>query len=803
MLRSLVYLAGVVLLLVAARPAVADLPTVEVKERWGLAGANDAFFSDVGGKRYVFKSANPEGEYLAARMMQLAGIPGPEVQLVRIKGDRNVYSMATFIDKKLGGARVMKAWQTEGGFPEIPTDIKRAEATKLLGSHLSRLDLHQIRLLQVMDVLIGNPDRHIKNFFLSESPTGLRMVPIDHNLALGGDHFVRGFQGRLAFTSGNPLGSPDVILSRNPVYDVIVSQPGAVQEYTRLASDLKGVFSDPVIQELVASLPPEVPTARRQEILETLRFRRDHLALAVEAYVRAASTPAEQLSPLDRMRLAGQRTTSATEEFLTRRILNRPDGRPTTNFSEAIAEAYAHLRRAGIPPAEARQALHHTLTTGETVLPPGTLNLLEPSIAKVEPTLSLPHSQAKAPSGGFREFLATLGQRLRPWSSRDQLYAYNLEYLALDQQLRQLRAEQTSLAGSPETLRANLARQNALLERQTAVLDGYLLLARRSGQVWPNELAGARAEAVLKRSEIATVEAIGRTPGGLARRPAQPTASETVVVGRRGPTANEPARNPGEPPPGSRTAEPNRSDAAQSREHGAGWANARESLKNDFVRGGIFAAPLVSVGTGFIERRIHGDSTHKALRGALHDVTTAEFWLGNVLGGSVGAAAGSMLSVAPAMLGSGLLSQMVKMTPAMAGAFLGSEVAAKAVTLHRQGRLSWKNLGSSIDLATTAAGALGSVAGTALAAAVAGPALTASLKIGPIGIVPLIGGLVGSIALTRAVNALRSRPGANPEASASPHASATASASPRPHPNPGPPAEASEPWTGLEVTPNP
>lgn len=354
------------------------LPRVHAQDERPVGSGNvgETFLAREGGRLWFFKAdglvseiqryGNFEAEVLVGRLLRRLGVRAPQARLVSLAGRRGAYLQAELVDPEFtGGVK--------------PVVLKELRDLPDPGT----LDHTELRLLQVVDVLVGNGDRHDGNLFLVERGDRVAVVPIDNNLALATPrvvfgyynwHLTRGFRGVVAGEDpadpggllyphhADACGKPLRILLRNRLYEAswIASgrRAGGLSEYVRLASRVKALLPDGVLERLVEDLGDEDitvgdPGARRAEILALLRFRRDALPDVFRELVKRQDVrETVGLRWLERSLPERVRTRLGLGEnalaFLGARMFSAERFWPR--------EAYYHLRAAGVETLLAREA---------------------------------------------------------------------------------------------------------------------------------------------------------------------------------------------------------------------------------------------------------------------------------------------------------------------------------------------------------------------------------------------------------------------------------------------------------------
>lgn len=346
---------GAALAAALAAPAPAAIPEVTVEEvvKSGAGGSfTIAAVARIRGRTTFLKSnrgsargtryANFESDVVAGELFARLGVHAPRATIVRLAPESplrddlgEVVLAMEFVDDRFAGGKVRP-----GGWPR-QGEVLREEFADLF----------------VVDALLANADRRDANLFSvrlpGDGPT--RPIPIDNNGGLGTptcwtgitslSGFVRSYDGVLAGDEVlAELGtlrsivrdarSHDILLGFEENHAVVRAR---VERAVELLDDafLEGVVSalpdeflpdgvaldpaDPGVAWIRERLPAEAQelllTAgerlegdglrrhRRREVYEILRWRRDHLAAALEAYLEYRRTDPEELDRWETARL--------------------------------------------------------------------------------------------------------------------------------------------------------------------------------------------------------------------------------------------------------------------------------------------------------------------------------------------------------------------------------------------------------------------------------------------------------------------------------------------------------------------
>jgi hypothetical protein len=267
--------------------------------------------------------ANFEADILAHDIFEAVGIHAPDAEIVHLQPgplrDRmgeEVLSME-FVDENFtGGGRVRR---TGWSLPE-------------------ETDLNSFYKMMTVDFLIGNPDRRDANLFLREAEDGkLYPVPIDNDSGFGNlltqkyptNHcnFVKSFEP-VGESKGIRLNGtiPNLLVDTMLHHDAL-DEPAEREQMLEAAQEVVGLLNDDKVEAMVDALPPQIippdthiSTAeyqvldpatrqvlaegahdglggaellafRKQELKETLFWRRDNLVGALSRYLDKVADP--------------------------------------------------------------------------------------------------------------------------------------------------------------------------------------------------------------------------------------------------------------------------------------------------------------------------------------------------------------------------------------------------------------------------------------------------------------------------------------------------------------------------------
>lgn len=673
-----------------------------------LGGTAGAFLGHVDGVPYVFKSNEPTGlversraatgnveaEYLVSRLFESLGVPTPRVRLVHIEGRTGLFSMSEFVGSTMGGQTVHK-------------DVPRLWTEAAQTGRALPLDHHQARAVQVMDVWIGNADRNPGNLFLRESPTGLQTIPIDHNWSLVDTHqrpdvhrrvneagvlrdLVPSFAGAGAFGRARDAGTPANILLKTAFHASAIAEP--VPTYSQFAPHvdrLRTTFTDRTLRSLLDELPAEIPAERRERIFQSLRWRRDHLESGLKSLVDSFPDRLEQRTPRQALEALTDRHTSASLSFLKERLLVPAGPGSKSTLKLDLVGAYRWLREGGVGIDQAREIVER----GVLGLPPrlraslgGPLHTITgPMEAQMvmDRAKATPVTTDPTPEGARRPIES---RRLRPLFGEGhpdsgkpavEMQELNWRYQQLDLKLARVRRALERHSASESSRLAQRKVESRLLGEQLQVLEALERIGARHGlaeaprpPLSPYPMSAVEVERGLKRAEIA-----GRPAAwdpGVAPRPTTPRAAGDHAVMPR---------------------------------------QATSLLAGAFSPGSLATQALLAATVTTATHLREGRTLPAAASQGLISLGTAEFLLGGVVAGGLGAAAGAALTPASWARAPGFAGGVIRALPSLALGIVAAELAVQAIREARAGQASPRRILENLDGLRTVSVVLGTALG--------------------------------------------------------------------------------------------
>lgn len=288
-------------LLVLASGLLADVPELRTKTLENIRdtdqGITKPIIADRTGHKYVLKANVPamlrgyeatkygnfEAEIVAYKLFQLLGVRSPEVRVVKLEGKSELYLRIRFADEDFSHGQTAAAINK--------TSVAEADA----------VDLDRARAISIVDLLIGNPDRHEGNILLHRAAGGPWIpVPIDHNFALVTKAVTGVESWALAPIPGPDASDADVkacgdkyitFKHRNLITIRGAKGPEGAAGLKAAAAKLVAALSDAELTRIVRSIPPEAIVGRPAEerfaeLVEVLRARRDAIPAFLERYLK-------------------------------------------------------------------------------------------------------------------------------------------------------------------------------------------------------------------------------------------------------------------------------------------------------------------------------------------------------------------------------------------------------------------------------------------------------------------------------------------------------------------------------------
>ena len=256
------YTLKLLLFLLSANCLFCQLPVKAVNDVKYLGGGiADTFKGNIEGKSYALKplerigdsffgnnlgQGNAEAELVSLAILEKLGFIVPRAFVFRPAPQAPSVLAVQWVDEKLVGAE-----------PSIAGFF-------LHNASIDTVSIPSFAKMFAADVLIKNPDRHGRNYFIYQGKDWLyRPIPIDHNLALEPD-VVSGFVQTLSLRDFTSLTRFSGKLATLPQWSEVLCEQ---------VDDISATLDPKHIDEIVEALPNSFKEERKQHIRQLLKIR--------------------------------------------------------------------------------------------------------------------------------------------------------------------------------------------------------------------------------------------------------------------------------------------------------------------------------------------------------------------------------------------------------------------------------------------------------------------------------------------------------------------------------------------------
>ena len=281
----------------------------------------------LGGKKFFLKGnagspsgsryANWESDLLTSRLCERLKLRCPKVELIKLEGSEPL--------RERLGSTVLSMQFVDSDF--VSGKIRHGYYQKDKANQEAFLKMF------LLDCLIGNADRRGANYFTVEKSAGAEPILIDNNSGFGSSllwqsptnhcNFIKSYQGLGSGEVLKDMGTIHGVMMDTHDYPTLLDDPKARQQALSMAQQLPKLLDDKFIDQIVAELPRQViprgtevepPSsrireflspehlellysgqpaplsgaalwqARQEELTSTLKWRRDHLAQALQEH---------------------------------------------------------------------------------------------------------------------------------------------------------------------------------------------------------------------------------------------------------------------------------------------------------------------------------------------------------------------------------------------------------------------------------------------------------------------------------------------------------------------------------------
>jgi hypothetical protein len=256
-------------------------------------------------------AAHPYAPLAVKSLSDAAGIPAMDLVLYYVPDDTNLGS----VRKLFAGCICF----LEKAMPEGVSYVESTEGLRSLMAQTGKVQVAQEQLLRarLLDMLIADWDRHDRQWdWIAMDSAGVRYyspIPEDRDQA-----FFRS-DGLLTraikaidmphLTGFRPDGDRlDELNHKAIAFDRFFLSGLDRQDWLRIIKTFRSRISDEVLQKAVIRLPPEVRKIRGDQILATLRSRRDGLLINGLAYYKELASQAQINTSSDAERISVMRS---------------------------------------------------------------------------------------------------------------------------------------------------------------------------------------------------------------------------------------------------------------------------------------------------------------------------------------------------------------------------------------------------------------------------------------------------------------------------------------------------------------
>ena len=194
---------------------------------------------------------------------------------------------------------------------------------------------------------------------------------------------------------------------------------------------------------------------------------------------------------------------------------------------------------------------------------------------------------------------------------------------------------------------------------------------------------------------------------------------------------------------------------------GGGASGMIANVKGDIHGGGVVAKLLGTVISGGVQGVEMGVGPTAGAVSAAKNIFDPAFLLGNLPGGVIGGALGAAIPLPAALSTMGIPGEMLKLAPPLLGAVFLSAAAMQAIDLHRDHKLTWKNLAQRMDLKGLLAVSVGVDVAVILARS-----FVPILMLGPLNLTEVAAALTGGYLAQKLLNRFRQHSAAAGQSSA-------------------------------------
>ncbi len=238
-------------------------------------------------------ASHPAGALVAEELCRVAGVPTVDSRIVVLGDDPALGRFREVFAGTLGTVAVypQPVSDTNPGFEGATEILDHLELyAALRRSSADRVDTEAFLRARLLDVFIGDWDRHRKQWRWAKFPGSELWLPIPEDR----DQAFSRYEG-LLMAMGRPRQPRFVVFGEDYPKMLGLTWNGWEQDrvlltglewpvWERIALDLQQRMTDEVIERAVRRMPPEYFALDGERMIEALRSRRDHLPEAARDY---------------------------------------------------------------------------------------------------------------------------------------------------------------------------------------------------------------------------------------------------------------------------------------------------------------------------------------------------------------------------------------------------------------------------------------------------------------------------------------------------------------------------------------
>lgn len=176
------------------------------------------------------------------------------------------------------------------------TDNTEKTLRKLQGDNDDDFDARAFTRARALDYLVADWDRHEDQWRFHDSKKGKNKyyipIPRDRDMVLNvtqglipdiAKHFIL-MPRVFGFSYKNPMRGSNYYFYKSAFLDAHPSSQFSFEKWHNIGVQVQNRMTDSVLAAALMAMPPEIRAIRYQDLLETLKARRDHISAAMDRY---------------------------------------------------------------------------------------------------------------------------------------------------------------------------------------------------------------------------------------------------------------------------------------------------------------------------------------------------------------------------------------------------------------------------------------------------------------------------------------------------------------------------------------